>query len=200
MIHFHRLLARFSSALGFAGALALPVRAPAADQVASNKSAEAAPLRTVGHVDLHRYMGDWRVIANIPYFGEKNCVDSIESYALRPDGRIANTFTYRKKSFAAPQKQLHALAWVTNHQTNAEWKVRFFGLITVDYLVIDLDRDYQWAVLGYPGRKLGWILAREKTLPGHTYQAILHRLASQGYDPARFQKVPQLPNQIRFLH
>ena len=27
-------------------------------------------LRTVPHVDLPRYMGDWYVIANIPYFAE----------------------------------------------------------------------------------------------------------------------------------
>src|SRR5688572_24250988 len=52
------------------------------------------PLRTVTHVDLPKYMGDWRVIANIPYFAEKDCIDSIESYALRPDGRIANSFTF----------------------------------------------------------------------------------------------------------
>jgi len=191
MIHFHRLLARFSSALGFAGALALPVRAPAADQVASNKSAEAAPLRTVGHVDLHRYMGDWRVIANIPYFGEKNCVDSIESYALRPDGRIANTFTYRKKSFAAPQKQLHALAWVTNHQTNAEWKVRFIWPFTATYLVLELDPQYQWAVVGTPGRNLLWVLARDRHVTEATYAQILNRIAAQGYDTNRLALVPQ---------
>lgn len=158
------------------------------------------PLRTVQHVDLHRYMGDWRVIANIPYFGEKNCVDSIESYALRPDGRIDNRFTYRKGSFSAPQKQMTALAWVVNPKTNAEWNVRFFGLLTVDYLIIDLDLNYRWAVLGYPERKYGWILAREKTLPDSTYDAILHRLAAQGYDPKRFRKVPQLPSQMADLH
>jgi apolipoprotein D and lipocalin family protein len=150
-----------------------------------------APLRTVAHVDLPRYMGDWRVIANIPYFAEKGCVDSIEGYALRPDGRITNTFTYRKKSFAAPQKKLTALAWVHDRRTNAEWRIRFFGIITVDYLILDLDPDYRWTVVGHPSRKYGWIMAREKTLPEKTYQAILARLAQQGYDPAKFERVPQ---------
>ena len=166
----------------------------------SGCAARGAPVQTAQHVNLQRYMGDWFVIANIPYFAEKNCVDSIESYALRPDGKIDNRFRYRKKSFDAPQKQLTALAWVQDHQTNAEWHVRFFGLVTTDYLIIDLDPDYQWAVLGYPERKYGWILAREKTLPDKTYAAILQRLASQGYDPARFRKVPQLPSQVAFLH
>jgi len=185
--------------LGAAASTLLLVCAGVAVRAATPEPS-SAPLRTVSHVDLHRYMGDWRVIANIPYFGEKNCVDSIESYALRPDGKIDNHFTYRKKSFAAPQKRMTALAWVQNHQTNAEWRVRFFGLITVDYLIIDLDPSYRWAVLGYPGRKYGWILARGKTLPPKTYHTILQRLAAHGYDPARFRKVPQLPGQMADLH
>ncbi len=148
-------------------------------------------LRTVQHVDLPRFMGDWRVIANIPYFAEKGCVDSIESYALRPDGVIENWFTFRKGSFDAPQKTFRARAKVVNKQTNAEWRVTFFGLITVPYLVIDMDPAYRWTVIGHPSRNYGWIMARDRTLPAATYEAILDRLAAQGYDPARFVKVPQ---------
>ncbi len=151
------------------------------------------PLKTVSHVDLPRYMGDWRVIAIIPYFAEKGCVDSVESYALRKDGKIDNWFTYRKPSFDAPQEKLTALAWVHDTKTNAEWRVRFFGLITVDYLVLDLDKDYRWTVVGHPSRNYGWIMARGKTLPDATYRDILKRLEAQGYDPARFVKVPQVP-------
>lgn len=154
----------------------------------------APPLRPVHHVDLPRYMGDWRVIANIPYFAEKGCVDSIESYALRPDGVIENWFTFRKKSFDAPQKTFKAQARVVDRETNAQWQIAFLGgLIKADYLVIDLDPEYRWAVIGHPTRNYGWIIAREKTLPDSTYQAILARLKEQGYDPAKFQKVPQVP-------
>lgn len=157
------------------------------------KAKTSQPLRTVPHVDLARYMGDWRVIANIPYFAEKGCVDSIEGYRLQPDGKIANTFTYRKKSFDAPQKQVHAVARVFDPKTSAEWRVVFFKIISTKYLILDLDPDYRWTVVGHPSRNYGWIMAREKTLPDATYAAILKRLAAQGYDPAKFAKVPQLP-------
>ena len=176
---------------GLAVAAALLVSACASTKMHSMKK-PSTPLRTVAHVDLPRFMGDWRVIANIPYFAEKGCVDSIESYALRPDGKIENWFTYRKKSFAAPQKTIHAQAVVVNRQTNAEWKVKFFGLICANYLVIDLDPNYQWTVVGHPSRNYGWIMARDKALPNSTYEDILDRLAVQGYDPGRFVKVPQL--------
>jgi len=155
------------------------------------------PLRTVSHVDLPRYMGHWRVIAEIPYFAERDGVDSVESYALLPDGSIHNWFTMRKGSFTAPESKVTAHACVTNKQTNAEWKVKFLGgLITAPYLIIDLDPHYQWTVVGHPSRNYGWIMAREKTMPDATYNAILKRLAAQGYDPARFQKVAQLPSEL----
>ncbi len=160
---------------------------------ATGSAGGRAPLKTVAHVDLPRYMGDWYVIANVPYFAEKDCFGSIESYALRPDGRIDNGFAYHKGSFAGPLKKMQALAWVHNPLTNAEWRVRFFGLITAEYYVIDLDPKYQWTVVGHPSRNYGWIMARQKTLPEAQYQVILKRLRAQGYDPASFVKVPQLP-------
>jgi lipocalin len=36
-------------------------------------------------------------------------------------------------------------------------------------------------------------MSRSKSLPDKTYQEILARLKDQGYDPAKFQKVPQAP-------
>jgi apolipoprotein D and lipocalin family protein len=152
------------------------------------------PLRTVPHVDLPRYMGDWYVIANIPYFAEKDCFDSIESYALRSDGNIDNWFTCRKKSVEAPlERKATALATVKDKDSNAVWRVRFFKVISVKYLVLDLDPNYQWVAVWHPSRRYGWIMSRAKTLPEATYQGIVRRLAGQGYDVAKFQKVPQTP-------
>jgi apolipoprotein D and lipocalin family protein len=92
--------------------------------VATGCASVDEPLRTVPHVDLPRYMGDWYVIGEIPYFAEKDCIDSIESYALRPDGDIDNWFTCRKKTFDAPMKRkVTTVAKVKDKTTNAEWRV-----------------------------------------------------------------------------
>src|ERR1700761_9009608 len=147
------------------------------------------PLQTVPHVDLPRYMGDWYVIANIPYFSEKNGVDSVESYALRPDGKIDNWFTCRKKSFDAPMKRkANAVATVKDPATNATWAVTFLKIISVKYLILDLDPNYQWVAVGHPSRKYGWVMSRTKSLTDQTYRQILAHLKDQGYDPAKFQK------------
>jgi apolipoprotein D and lipocalin family protein len=150
------------------------------------------PVQTAQHVDLPRYMGDWYVIANIPYFAEKGCVDSVESYALRDDGRIDNWFQCRKKSFDAPMKKKGvAVATVQDGSNNAVWSVRFLKIVPVKYLVMDVDPQYQWAAVAHPTRNYGWILSRSKTMPEKTYNAILQKFTAQGYDTSKFVKVPQ---------
>ena len=59
------------------------------------------------------------------------------------------------------------------------------------YLIIDLDKDYQWSVIGYPSRKLAWVLSRKPVLDDATYAGILERMKGQGYDISLLKKVPQ---------
>ena len=121
------------------------------------------PLKPVAHVDIPRYMGDWYVIANIPYFAEKGCFDSIESYALRSDGNLDNWFTCRKGSFSAPMKRkASAIAVIDDKVSNAVWHVKFFKIISVKYIILDLDPNYQWVAVGHPSRNYGWVMARKK--------------------------------------
>ena len=156
-------------------------------------------LKTVPYVDLERYMGDWNVIANIPNFIEKGCVSSVESYALRPDGKIDNWFVCKKAD--GREKKLTSLAWVHNTQTQAEWKVRFnldsfLGRIPVplrfSYLVIDLDSEnYSYAVVGHPSRKLLWIMARDRNMDENLYQELIKKIVTQGYDPTKIVRLSQ---------
>jgi apolipoprotein D and lipocalin family protein len=150
-----------------------------------------APLRTVAHVDLNRYMGNWYVIANIPYFLENGKVASYDTYSPRADGRMNNIFTFRKDSFTSPEKSWHGVAWVVNKESNAEWKVRFLWPFSTTYLVLELDPDYRWAVVATPGHKLLWVLARGRSLDVATYAEILQRVQAQGYDVKLVKKVPQ---------
>jgi len=73
-------LAGLALVVAGAGAWALRVR----DQ--------STAVRTVPQVDLTRYLGNWYVIANIPYFLEKGKVATYDTYSMRPDGRMNNTF------------------------------------------------------------------------------------------------------------
>ncbi|WP_166442723.1 lipocalin family protein [Phragmitibacter flavus] len=154
---------------------------------------KSAPPATVDHVDLPRYMGDWYVIAHVPYSLEKGKVGTLDRYAMRPDGKIDNIFLFRKETLDAPLEDWKGVAWVHNKKTNAEWRVQFLWPLRNAYLILDLDKDYQWSAVGLPNRKLVWILSRETTLPDDVYQGIVNRLAEKGYPTSKLAKVPQLP-------
>jgi apolipoprotein D and lipocalin family protein len=158
-------------------------------------TSKPAPLRTVNHVDLPRFMGDWYVIGTIPWMVEKNNVGTMDIYKMRPDGRIGITYAFHKKDLSAKRQEMHAIGTVLDKQTNARWGVQFFWPFKAPYLVIDLAPDYSTTTIGYPSRDLIWIMARTPTLPESTYQSLLQNASSQGYDINRIVKVPQKTGQ-----
>jgi apolipoprotein D and lipocalin family protein len=154
-------------------------------------TASKHPLKTVDHVDLGRFMGDWYVIGTIPWFVEKNNVGTMDIYRMRPDGRIDITYAFHKKELSAPRKEMHAVGTILDRQSNARWGVQFLWPFQAPYLVIDLAQDYSTTIIGYPSRDLIWIMARTPTLSEVTYQSLLEKAADQGYDIRRIVKVPQ---------
>ncbi|MCC5864811.1 MAG: lipocalin family protein [Wenzhouxiangella sp.] len=147
-------------------------------------------------VDLERYMGQWYVIANIPYFGERGNVAGRAIYQMRDDGRMDDIYLYRKGDFDQPERRLEGIAWVVDQDTQARWKVRFYWPLTFDYYIVDLDPDYQWTLVGHPSRRYAWIMAREPRMDDALYQQLLARLAELQFDANALKKVPQFPEQV----
>ncbi|KFN41756.1 hypothetical protein N790_12240 [Arenimonas malthae CC-JY-1] len=163
---------------------------------ASTGGSTMPPLTSTATVDLERYMGRWWVIANVPYFAERGKVATADIYALREDGRIANTYAYRK-AFDKPEKTMAGVATVVPDTNNAQWRIAFFGgLVKADLLVMEVAPDYSWALIGHPGRKLAWIFAREQAMDEALYQQLRAKFAAWGYDPETLQRVPQFPAQV----
>jgi len=178
-------LCRWLSLLLFFGLLTFAVQA-AADE-------NNAPLSTVSSVELNRYMGKWYEIASYPAWFQKGCTGSTADYSRLPDGRVRVVNRCYKKSLNGPLKESKGKAEVVDSKTNARLKVTFFWPFKGDYWIIDLDDDYQWAVVGVPSRKYLWILSRTPTLDGKVYDGILRRVIEKGYDPTRLNLTAQ-PN------
>lgn len=159
-------------------------------------SRNAPPLETVEFVDLERYLGQWYVIANIPYFGERGNVEGRAIYRMREDGRMDDIYLYRRGNFDNPERRLEGVAWVVDEDSNARWKVRFYWPFTFDYYIVGLDPDYQWAMVGHPSRNYAWIMARGPRMDDALYANLLARFDQLGFDSAQLQKVPQFPEQI----
>ena len=169
--------------------LSVPIAAIALMSVflvaAPGHAAEREPLETVDSVDLERYLGKWYEIASYPMRFQKGCTATTATYSLRDDGLIKVVNRCRKDSLDGKAKEAVGRARVVDRETNAKLEVSFFGPFWGDYWIIDLDPDYQWAVVGGAKRKYLWILSRTPQMDGELYQEILSRLPGKAYDPAK---------------
>jgi len=80
--------------------------------------------------------------------------------------------------------------------TNAKLEVSFVSFLGMnffwgDYWIIGLGDDYDYAVVGHPERKYGWILARTPKLEETTLDEIFAVLREKGYDPDDFEMTVQ---------
>jgi len=157
---------------------------------ARSDSDAAGPMSTVESVDLQRYVGLWYEIAKIPNRFQKNCDRGTTArYELREDGRI--TVINQCTEEDGKLSRAEGVAKVVDPVSNAKLKVSFVSFLGWrpfwgDYWILGLDADYQWAVVGSPDRKYGWILARTPELDEDTLQGIFSILSTNGYDTDRF--------------
>ena len=148
-------------------------------------------LVTVNQVDLAKYVGLWYEIAKIPNSFQDQCAyGTTAEYRLLEDGDIMVINKCYKKN--GEEDAAEGLAKVVDKKTNSKLEVSFFSILGFrpfwgDYWIIGLDDNYQWAVVGSPNRKYGWILSRTPTLPEDTMQHIFSILKDQNYNPDNFE-------------
>jgi apolipoprotein D and lipocalin family protein len=143
-------------------------------------SAPEKLLQTVAHVDLNRYLGRWYEIGRYPNSFQKDCQKSTAVYTARMDGGIDVLNSCRDVQNGS-LRESSGRAWVVDKASNARLKVSFFWPFRGDYWIIDLDKEYEYAVVGTPNRKYLWILSRTPTMHPETLEKILQKVEKQGF-------------------
>jgi len=148
--------------------------------------------KTVSHIDLKLFMGNWYVIAGRLTYFEKGAHNAIETYTWnKKENRIDIDFKYNKDSFNGKLKSIPQKGWVKNHQTNAHWKVSPIWPLKLDYLIIDIAPNYSWVVIGVPHQKWVWIMARDWKMNDQSLKKIINGIKSLSYDIKNIHRVPQ---------
>ena len=169
----HRLTVRgvIAAALAFCSAAASAVQ----------------PVASEPELDLSRYAGQWHEIAHLPMFFQRQCVSDITArYSLDGPGSIGVLNACRTKDGSMDESQGVARP-VEGHPGRLE--VRFapdwlswLPAVWADYWVIALDPDYQWAMVGEPGRDYLWILSREPSMDRALFEQLKAKAEGMGYD------------------
>lgn len=150
-----------------------------------------APMPTVAHVDLQRFMGPWYVIANIPTFIERNAHNAVERYQLAADGTIETHFTFRAGGFDGPSRSWNPRGFVLDRDSNARWGMQFVWPVKADYRILYVDAAYSLTVVGRQARDHVWIMARSPVIAEADYARLLRVVEANGYTAAQVQRVPQ---------
>ena len=144
---------------------------------------------TVRQLDLQRYMGKWYEIARYNHWFEKGMTHVIAEYSMQPDGKIRVVNKGIKngilKEITGKARQVHP------QEYPGRLEVSFFLWFYSDYYILELDKDYQYVVIGSSTDKYLWIMSRTPQLPEETLQNILKGLVKRGYDVSKLIWVEQ---------
>ena len=147
---------------------------------------------TVKNLELNRYLGTWYEIARFPHSFEKGLVGVTATYSLRPDGKIKVLNQGRKESLDGELSSAEGKAKIPDPTKPAKLKVAFFWIFYAEYNVLELDENYQYALIGSSSDKYLWILSRSPQMDEALYQSLIEKARQRGYDVSKLIMVPQV--------
>lgn len=156
---------------------------------------ELPPVRTVPSVSIQRYMGQWYEIASIPQRFQKGCTTSTANYRLREDGKVEVINQCRLGSPDGEIKTAKGVAYAVD-ETNSKLRVSFFWPFYGDYWIVDLGQNYEFAVVGSPGRDYLWVLSRTPAMEKEVYSGLLGRLRQQYFDLSKLRVTGQVTEKM----
>ncbi len=146
----------------------------------------------VKELDINRYLGTWYEIARFDHSFERGLEGVTATYSLREDGKIKVVNSGYKGSLSGEYSEAIGKAKIPYPvKEPAKLKVSFFWIFYGDYFVLDLDTDYQWAVIGSSSDKYLWILSRTPKMDASIYTGILNKLEIRGYPISKLIQVEQ---------
>ena len=150
---------------------------------------------TAPYVDLRRYTGRWYEIARLPYFTQRRCVRNVQAdYVLGEDGMVYVTNSCIRQD--GDTGTARGVARVVDRGSNARLEISFRTLYGVhvlwdDYWIIGVGADYDYALVGQPTRKRGWVLARDPNPAEEQVQRWLAEFADKGFPAKDFLRTRQ---------
>tara|TARA_B110001454_G_scaffold219111_1_gene250011 strand:+ start:13645 stop:14142 length:498 start_codon:yes stop_codon:yes gene_type:complete len=143
-------------------------------------SKEGRDPEVIKNIDLNRYMGKWYEIAHKPNFFQNLCEWSTAEYQLLESGKVSVLNRCYKG-----EKQITSISGTAAAKDSlapAKLQVDFGFFRKGDYWIVDLDENYQWAVVSGPNMKSLFILSRTAQMDNSTLEMILENLKTRGFN------------------
>jgi apolipoprotein D and lipocalin family protein len=147
----------------------------------------------VDSVDLESYAGLWYEFARYDTIFDEDAEQVTAEYTLNDDGTV-KVVNQGVRPDGNPTF-IEGTARVLDPETNAKLGVTFdredLSGIEFNYWIIELDEDYEWAVVSEATRYVLYILSRTPTLDDAVYEDLLYRIVKKGFEADKVQLTPQ---------
>ena len=144
---------------------------------------------TVKQLNIPRFMGKWYEIARYEHSFEKGMTHVTAEYSLMEDGKIK--VINRGIKNGKPKEIIGKAKQPDPKEYPGQLKVSFFLWFYADYYILELDKDYQYALIGSSTDKYLWILSRTPELPEPILDKLLENIKRRGYDLSKLVFVDQ---------
>lgn len=149
-------------------------------------------VKIVDNFQLPRYLGTWYEIARLDHSFERGLDHVTANYSPRDDGGVKVI----NRGYNANKQQWQesvGKAYFIGSPQQASLKVSFFGPFYGGYNVIDLDDEYQHALIAGPNRDYLWILSRTPTIDSQTRDRLVAVAKNYGFPVEDLIWVKQTP-------
>ena len=159
----------------------------------------SSPPPTVSELDLAKYAGDWYEIARLPFFFERHCYCATAKYTLSSNNALDIENSCNWKSPTGEKYTGESMAFpaedVNGTLTTGGLEVSYSSAFSFSfsYLVLEVDENYQYALVGTSRKDHLWILSRTATIEEDVYYRLLDKAMVLGFDVSQVTKTYQGP-------
>lgn len=160
--------------------------------IAFKLTAMAQPDQTITNTfpfELSKYLGRWYEVARFDHSFERGLEGTTATYTLLNDGTIEVVNEGYKNGVNGKKQKAVGKAKLTSAATPRNLKVSFFWIFYSPYNILELDENYQYALIGSSSEKYLWILSRKPNMDNETYNMLLNKAKARGYDISKLIKV-----------
>ena len=136
--------------------------------------------------DKMKYLGKWNEVARLPNLIEKDLRNLTEEYTLNEDGTIQ---VITRAFNASKNKPVEATGTIKfkGAETRGQLEVAYYLPIYLDYNLLDIDEDYQYAMVSGSGMGYLWLLSRESTMPEEMKQRFLQKAMDLRFEISKLE-------------
>ena len=143
-------------------------------------------IKTAENIDIARYAGRWYEIARLPNSFQNDNEGALAEYTALANGRlkIENSALDANGRIIRVAK---ATAYVPDISDSSKLRVAFFWPFYADYYILEIGKNYEWALVGGSSSKYLWILSRTPALDKEVLAHILDSAKARGYDISKLK-------------